>query len=382
MHRKARIYLPVVGGLFILLIVRQPLVRSAAADALTLCAATLLPALLPLSVTAKLFLLLGLHTPLARLLARPLRRCFRLPPAAAGPLLVGLLGGYPLGAQALSDAVQRGELPRADALRLSRFCNQPGPAFLIGAIGLSLFGSVGVGLALWGTQLLSACCVALLFRGRSLSAVSAFPKPRRAAVSAQSVDVSFGDALTEAVRSSCQNLLTVCGFVVFVAVLRGLLNGLPGIDALGPLPAALLNGALELAGGLFALQELTPFFRFVLAAALSAWGGLCVQLQAMTPLRGAGLPGGPMLLGKLCQAALSVPFSVCFAVLLRLPGAPDALPKPEILCVFSALLLLFCIFLPKYWKKRSDPVIIEKKNGRPRKNAAAASAAAGKPQHA
>ena len=59
-----------------------------------------------------------------------------------------------------------GAVSREEAERLLGFCNNSGPAFIVGAVGAGIFGSPSVGLALYGIHILAAVLTGLLLRRR------------------------------------------------------------------------------------------------------------------------------------------------------------------------------------------------------------------------
>ena len=64
---------------------------------------------------------------------------FRLPGQAAGALVLGLVGGYPIGARTAAELYRQGELTRSEALRLLAFCNNSNPVFLVSVLGAGVF---------------------------------------------------------------------------------------------------------------------------------------------------------------------------------------------------------------------------------------------------
>ena len=103
-------------------------------------------------------------------------RLFGLPGDGAAALLAGLLGGYPLGAAATAGLVERGALTPAEGARLLGFANNSGPAFLIGAAGAGVFGSVRAGLALYAAHVLAALSAGLVMRGRATALCQPCPR--------------------------------------------------------------------------------------------------------------------------------------------------------------------------------------------------------------
>ncbi len=90
---------------------------------------------------------------------------FRLPGCAGSALLLGLVGGYPIGARTAAELYVSGALTRQEAERLLTFCNNSNPVFLVSVLGSGVFGSVRTGLWLWLIHVCSALLAGLLFRG-------------------------------------------------------------------------------------------------------------------------------------------------------------------------------------------------------------------------
>ena len=131
-------------------------------DGLSLAAGRALPALVPFFLASGLLVRTGFAETFGRLLARPLARLYRLPPAAASAVLLGLTGGYPVGAATTAELLEQGALRREEAARVNLFCNCASPGFCIGLVGLGVFGSARTGAVLYGIHALSALLAGLL----------------------------------------------------------------------------------------------------------------------------------------------------------------------------------------------------------------------------
>lgn len=267
-------------------------IRQRAGEALALCGRSVVPSLFPFLVLSILLVSLGFGELLSPYLAGLMTPLFRLPGCAGSALLLGLAGGYPIGAQTAARLYQEGALTRGEAERLLTFCNNSNPVFLISVLGSGTFGSVRVGVWLWLIHILSALLTGLGFRGRGESTAHQSVTRGTAFHSA-----SFFTALVEAVRSGAAGMLSVCAFVIFFYVLAAPLAALG--DRLGPL----LVGLTEL----FSLTPLLTADRFglALAAGCAGWGGVSVLCQTAAVLEGSGLRLRGCLAGKALQGALS-----------------------------------------------------------------------------
>ena len=278
---------------------------DAVQSGLTLCLTRAIPSLFPFFVVSALTVRSGLADALAHLLA-PLMRLYRLPGAGVSALLLSFLGGYPSGAQTVSELLDSESITLDDAQRLIVFCNNTGPAFLIGFCGQGVFHSLSVGLYLYIIHVLSACLCGLFVRGKS--SASAAPVTHSMP--------PFSACLTTAVLQAGRTMLSVCSFVLTFSVLIALLTPLPlwhflvqRLTALLPLSAvtvqALLSGFLELTTGLSSLSaspDSLPI-RLLLCSILCAFGGVSVLFQSAAAA--PRLPFPRILLGKTLHAVLA-----------------------------------------------------------------------------
>lgn len=267
-------------------------IRRRAAEALALCGRSVVPALFPFLVLSILLVSLGFGELVSPHLAGLMTPLFRLPGCASSALLLGLAGGYPIGAQTAARLYREGLLTRGEAERLLAFCNNSNPVFLISVLGAGVFGSVRTGVWLWLIHILSALLTGLAFRG-GRSGGSAQHVTREKPCQA----VRFSTALVEAVKGGLSGILSVCAFVIFFYVLAAPLAALG--DQLGPVMVGLTE--------LFSLTPLIPpdGFGFALAAGCAGWGGLSVLCQTAAVLEGSGLGLRNCVLGKILQGLLS-----------------------------------------------------------------------------
>ena len=261
-------------------------------EALALCARSVVPALFPFMVISSLLLKLGFGELAAPWLAGWMEPMFRVDGAGSSAFVLGLIGGYPIGARTAADLYQEHLVSREEAERLLTFCNNSNPVFLISVLGVGVFGSARTGLWLWLIHVGSALLTGLFFRGRNRSSERQ-RLSRRPSFHAKKLTTAF----VETVQSSLSGMLSVCAFVVFFYVLARPLT------QLGRYAGPLLVGLTEL----FSLTPLLEptHFGFIIAAGMAGWGGLSVLCQTAAVLDGSGLSARPCLYGKAVQGLLS-----------------------------------------------------------------------------
>lgn len=278
-------------GLLIWFLADAGEVRSAASAALALCGQSVIPALFPFMAASTMLVSLGFGEWIAPRLAG-LMNLYRLPGPAGSALLLGLAGGYPIGARTAAELYKKGLLTLDEAERLLGFCSNSNPVFLISVLGGGVFGSPRAGVYLWLIHVLSALLTGFFFRGGGKSS-----RRRPPAKAAPCPLPSLPAAFVEGVKGACGSIVYVCGFVMFFYVLAS-----PLASFGGPLGAGLV-GFLEL----FSLTPLLAADRlgFVLASACAGWGGVSILCQTAAVLEGSGLRLRTYLTGKVLQALLA-----------------------------------------------------------------------------
>lgn len=257
-----------------------------AAAGLELCLRTVLPGLFPLFVLSGILLpqLYGLRFPSF------LSRFLGIPKGAEGLFLLGLLGGFPMGAGAVAQAVRSRRLSKADGESMLGICCQCGPAFLFGMLP-----------AVFGRPEIPALCFLL-----QLESVLLLAHLRRGCTGAVRISAVRSPSLSEAVSGAVRAMGTVCAWIVLACVAgRYVQNYLTPLLPQGL--SFLLGAGLELAGGCLSLRRISdPGLRLVLCAGLLSFGGVCVLLQIRALAAEAGLSMGRCLRQKLLQSALSM----------------------------------------------------------------------------
>lgn len=272
----------------LILILDAKTALSGAVEGVQLCIQVVIPSLLPLFFLS-IFLTDALSSISTGLLT-PLGRFCRIPGNTPALLVLGLLGGYPTGAQSVAEAYRAGHLSKEDGKRLLGFCSNAGPAFVF-AMGATQFQDPRIPMVLWLIHILSA-----LITGRILpsfnSKITALP-PKNSSISP-----------TAAMGKTLRTLGFVCGWVILFRVLLTFMDRW----FLWYFPEELRTAIhifLELANGCAELNRITnEGLRMMLFSAGLGFGGICVLMQTVSVTGSLGL--GMYLPGKLIQCVLSL----------------------------------------------------------------------------
>ena len=285
-------------------------------EGLSLAAVQALPALFPFFVVSGLLVRCDTAR-LSPLLAKPLARLYGLPPEAAPALVLGLIGGYPVGATTACALLSEGVLSREAAERVNRFCNCASPGFCIGLVGLGVFGSAQAGAMLYGIHIISALIVGLFFARTPLSALSQRIHNRNR--------TSFPSIFCASVQQAASTALTVTAFLTMFSILLRLLSPVFALLPYGNV----LDGMIELTNGLDELTVLT-------------------LPRRTRPVR--GLFAAKLLHGTLAAVLTAFLFSLSPAVLTV--SSPELTPISVRFRYTLAVLFVSALYPIWGWKKR------------------------------
>ena len=316
--QQSKFYMVALALAMMVLILDARTAMNGAAEAVRLCLSTIVPSLFPFFVITILLtgMIASCHFPILA----PLGKRLRLPQNGEMVLLMGFLGGYPMGAQCIRQLYNAGQLSKKGAERMLAFCSNAGPAFIFG-IGATIFPKAWMCWMVWLIQILSALVVGWLTPDWDEGGEICL-RPSKVSI-------------TEAVVSALRIMATVCGWIVLFRVVLAFLERW----ALWILPQSLaiyLAGLFELSNGCMLLPQVeTVAIRFYLFSVMLAGGGFCVAMQTQAVLHGSGLSLRPYLAGKVVQCA------VCslLCILFGMQHTPHSIG----LWIIAGISLLICL---------------------------------------
>lgn len=290
---------------------------AAVRNGLALCYNVIIPSLFPFFVLSALVVDLGLVRYLGRVAQGLMAPLFHVPGVCSSALILGFIGGYPIGAKTAIELYEKGHCTKTEAERLLAFCNNSGPAFILGVVGAGIFASSAVGLLLHLAHALASVCVGLLFRFYGTWEPHTYSTSPH--FDAQKGSVAF----TNAIKNAFQSTLNICAFVTFFTVVIEMLfisNVLPSLAHLlaflcSPLGFSvdwaqqLLTGLIEISSGVWTLTGNGSMADSLpMAAFMLGWAGLSVHCQVLSFLSSSGLSSRTYFLGKLLHGGLSALF--------------------------------------------------------------------------
>lgn len=325
-----RLILPICFCLFTVgLVVFSKSNLAASKEGLALWASHVVPSLLPFFMATELLSHTDVIYTIGRILNPIMRPIFRVPGHGAYALIMGIISGYPVGAKIVTQFRENHLCTKAEAERLLAFTNNSGPLFIIGTVGISLFGNHLVGLLLFITHILSCFTVGFLFRfwkRKEKGFENSFSTPNTDTVSFS----NLGEVLSQSIFSAVKSVIMVGGFVVLFSVILSILSDTHflalGSKLLSPIlnlfgisdgrfSTALFAGMIELTNGVKQMSMISCraiSINIILSAFLLGFGGISVLLQVYSITSKTDISIKAYFIGKLLQGIFAAIYTFLF----------------------------------------------------------------------
>ncbi len=319
-----KLFLPVFLCLFTLcLIIFSSQNLIAAKNGLMIWANSIVPSLLPFFITTELLM----HTPvvnyLGKLLDKFMKPIFNVSGIGAFPFIMGIISGYPTGAKIVSTFKDNNICSTAECERLLAFTNNSGPLFIIGTVGISIFGDTRIGLLLLLIHIISSVLVGIIFRFWKYNDKIYCKTSKNCTLNNSNLTISnLGEILGNSITKSINTVVTIGGFVVIFSVFLSILENSGVLTLLSNFLYKLLSifgfdfnnihaltsGLFEITNGLNKLGIISNSFAsnsIIIASFLLGFGGLSVSLQVLSIISKSNLSIKPYLYGKFLHGIIA-----------------------------------------------------------------------------
>lgn len=276
-----------------------------ASKGLALCGDIIVPSLFPFFVCSGLLVYSGFCEVLAKLFSPVMKPLFNINPSGAAAFVLGLISGYPQGAVTAGQLYDGMYLSKSEAERLLAFCNNSGPLFILGTVGVSVYHSVNAGIMLYAAHILGAISVGIVFRFYKSDTYNA--PVNSINTKKQNVSEIFSQAITDSIT----NILKVCAAVLFCSVISNLIMDMLMIN---DYCKAVIASMLEFVSGIGRISYLDAGMseKLLLSAAVCAFAGISVHLQVMGVVAKSKLSLKPYIIGKFLHSAFAVLYTFIF----------------------------------------------------------------------
>lgn len=298
---------------------------SAAKSGLSLWANSVVPSLFPFFIAIELLNHTNVAHILGKCFSKIMKPFFNVPGVGAYIFIMGLISGYPTGAKIITQFREKGILTKSESERLLTFTNNSGALFILGTVGITLFGNTTIGILLLITHVLSCISVGFVFRFWKFNDNE---KVNYNKINSSTKNVS-SNILSSSINNAINTILMIGGFIVLFSIIISVLNSsklmlflssiikpitnIFNIDS--KFCISILSGILELTNGVSLVANISNKLlstNVIITAFLLGFGGISVVLQIYTIIADSDISIIPYILGKFLQGVFASIYTFAF----------------------------------------------------------------------
>lgn len=303
---------------------------TSAKNGLILWANSVIPSLFPFFVATELLSHTNFTYYLGKILNNFMRPIFNVRGEGSFAFIMGIISGYPIGAKISANFRQNGICSKEECERLLSFTNNSGPLFIVGTVGISMYGNSTIGFLLLITHLLASITVGFIFRFWKYNTKSDFKNNSMFKNCNENITLAnLGSIIGNSITTSINTILLIGGFVVLFSVIISILktsnllsfmaNCITPLFNLFNIPEkfsiGFISGILELTNGLNIIcniPEKKLSINIIITSFLLGLGGISILLQVWSTIAKTDLSIKPYILGKLLHACISAFYTFIF----------------------------------------------------------------------
>lgn len=258
--------------------------------------------------------------------------------------LLSMIGGYPSGAKTLSILVENNKISPKTAEYMLCFCTNAGPAFLISAVGASMFMNKSVGFILYFSNFLSCFTIMVYLKNK-------LPPIKLSLLSEKNSNIL--QFLVSSIQNTCKTLVTLSSFIILFSVV---ISFIPQST-----PNHLKNLFLSLcevtSSCLFNSSELNKI-NIILVSFICGFSGLCIILQIFSICNKQKIKISRFIIFRFYIGILNAIYT--FLLLLIFPislegtfinNSQGVISNNSLAPMPALILLICCVYFPIYINK-------------------------------
>lgn len=234
---------------------------NGAIKGLHLCADVLIPTLFPFCVISTFIMRSQIGDALSRLLSPLGKFLFNQNGNATCAIFLSMISGYPVGAKLIKLLYEQGQISKKQAENLVCCCVNPGPAFIVLAVGKGILNNTKLGYILLLSNIISCIIINIIFRSKEYTQNTA-----------KSNSTSYSDAFVQSVSDASAAIMSVCAFVILFSSFQSIAN-----EFLSTQMQNIMTALCEVTTAIIQFRH-----SIVLVAVLLGWCGFSVHLQIMS----------------------------------------------------------------------------------------------------
>ena len=186
--------------------------------------------------------------------------------------IISLITGSPSSAMYINNYLNSGLINKKEAEALLCSTHFINPLFIVAGVGVGVFNNVKIGFVLFIMLFISTLIKIYLNKNN-------FKNSKKKIINIKNTNLITN--ITSSIKESINALLLIFGIIVIFNLLVSLVSHI--LD-LSELASCVINGLLEMTGGIIKLSNLNVniYIKIFLAYYFLNFGGLCIQMQSMS----------------------------------------------------------------------------------------------------
>lgn len=314
---KKNMYSIIFALFFICLVLFPTSNLHATQNGILLWTKSIVPSLLPFFIATELLNHTNLPYYIGKLTNKLMRPLFNVPGIASYAFIMGIISGYPVGAKIINSFVDDGYCTKQEAERMLAFTNNSSPLFIIGTIGITMFGSTQIGIVLFITHVLSCITVGIIFGFFSKRKTVSNVLPDKTIQPEKNLQ-NIGAIISTSITNSISTILLIGGFIVLFSIIISILYSLNIIQNIASILSliginteysnGIICGLIELTNGINAISLIHTKYmshQIIMTAFLLGCAGLSIFLQVFSIAQQKKLQIKYYFFGKLLQGFIA-----------------------------------------------------------------------------
>ena len=256
-------------------------VKIAASVSINNCLTLIIPSMYGFMIIACFILKSNLHTIIGKPFKIVAKYLFKISSDEFSVFLISIFAGYPVGVKMIYDLEANNSLSKKRAENLSCYCYSSGPAFIVGTVATTLYGSIKVGMAIFISITISNIITGLIIGLTSKEKKS----PSSACKTKINIDMN---TFVSSVQSAAKSLFEVCIMILMFSVFYVIISKVGVVTFLSENISKLFNintdTSSQIVASFFEISNISSFdvnnyLNLPIITGLLSFGGLCVIMQ-------------------------------------------------------------------------------------------------------
>ena len=267
------VWLILAAAMTVLIIIYSEVSRNAATTAVSVCLNTTVPCMFPMLTLTYFILETGFPVKVLSLTSKLLNFLFGLSVGSLPAVISGLIGGYNSAAKAAVSLSEKGQITSEEAKRIALFFTSPGLSFTVLITGITLSGSVVVGLRLYIQGIIINITLSYLYN-RTHTYLHNY--------TTKNSNISTSEAFINAVHQSSSAIISISFNIIFFAVISAIATEMTDSTVITNI--IYLTGEVSNA----VIYSVSTFPSYITAGVLG-FGGFCIFMQLLPDLKALGI---------------------------------------------------------------------------------------------